>query len=140
MKSEVAIQQLRELKVQATSDDAVRQSSPAHHTWKLKCLAVLAASIGTESATFTNFRDLRYHVGVWSGAPGEAAPLQPRRVHQHRCEGYRWTPAPPPRVNLLRRAAEPHHADGDAPLHPADQRFSKKVENLTNPVSLARLD
>jgi hypothetical protein len=43
----------------------------------------------------------------------------------------------PSRVSdQLRRAAEPHDADGDAPVHRLTNGFSKKVENLAAAVSL----
>ncbi len=41
-----------------------------------------------------------------------------------------------PRLNLVRGAAEPHDADGDAPVTRLTNAFSKKVENLTAAVSL----
>jgi hypothetical protein len=34
--------------------------------------ALLELALGRDSATLRSFRELRYHVGVWTGAPGEA--------------------------------------------------------------------
>ena len=61
--------------------------------------------------------------------PGAGDALQPRRVHRLQGGDDSGRPGPRPRLDLLRRAPEPHHADEHAAVHPADQRISKKVEN-----------
>jgi hypothetical protein len=73
MKPEAAINELKELMRMAKEDESVRCTGPDHDTWKAKVDTVMVRSIGTESSTLAKFRDLRYHVGVWTGAPGEAA-------------------------------------------------------------------
>lgn len=62
--------ELRKLREQAASPE-VQRDGAEHDAWKAKVDAVIAASLGQESATLKSFRDLRYHVGVWTGAPGE---------------------------------------------------------------------
>ena len=50
--------------------------------------------------------------------------LQPGRLHRARsAASLKGDPDPDRDLHLLRRAPEPHDADGDAPLHPADQRL-----------------
>ena len=72
MKPERAITELNTLKQKATADLQVRTSSPAHREWKAKVIAVLERSLGTDSSTVQQFTKLRYHPGIWTGAPGEA--------------------------------------------------------------------
>lgn len=72
MKPEVAIGELRKLKQQAIEDSLVQASTPQHKEWKAKVVAVLERSLGAESSTVQQFRKLSYHIGVYSGAPGEA--------------------------------------------------------------------
>lgn len=66
-----AASELRKLYAEA-SDPEVRRQGPAHETWKAKADAVMERSLGRDSQTLHEFRDLRYHVGIWTGAPGEA--------------------------------------------------------------------
>lgn len=47
----------------------------------------------------------------------------PAVVQRNRREGHPGRPRPVRDFHQLRRTAEPHDADGDAPLHPPDQRL-----------------
>lgn len=67
-----AIDELRSLKDES-SQAVVRSSTPRHTSWKARTDAVLANSLGENSATLAKFRDLRYHVGIYTGGQGEAA-------------------------------------------------------------------
>jgi hypothetical protein len=66
-----AIKELERLKAQADNED-VRRSGPEHDSWKAKTDAVMARALGGDSTTLARFRRLSYHIGVYSGAPGEA--------------------------------------------------------------------
>lgn len=70
MKPEVAAAELRSL-VEQTDDAEVQRWGPANEKWKAQAEAVMAAVLGAESATLTKFRDVRYSIGIWTGAPGE---------------------------------------------------------------------
>jgi hypothetical protein len=70
VKREVAAAELRTLVAESGEAD-VRRSGPAHERWKAKAEAVMGAALGSDSATLTKFRDLRYNVGIWTDAPGE---------------------------------------------------------------------
>lgn len=72
MKPEVAAGELRVL-VEEADDPDVRRSGAAHERWKAKAEAVMAAALGSDSATLAKFHDLRYTVGIWTDAPGEDA-------------------------------------------------------------------
>lgn len=72
MKPEIAAAELRSLVEQAGEAD-VRRSSPANERWKAKAEAVMSAALGPDSATLAKFRDVRYSIGIWTGAPGEDA-------------------------------------------------------------------
>ena len=63
--------ELRKLVAEASTPD-VRQQGPAHKTWKAKADAIMESALGKDSETLRSFRELRYHVGIWTGAPGEA--------------------------------------------------------------------
>jgi len=71
MKAERAIQELRLLRDEARQTQ-VRRESPEHKSWRARTGAVLARSLGQDAGVVREFRELRYHVGVWTGAPGEA--------------------------------------------------------------------
>lgn len=71
MKPANAIQELIKLKQQAIEDVNVHASTPEHKEWKAKAVAVLERSLGTDSSTVRQFKKLSYHIGIWSGAPGE---------------------------------------------------------------------
>jgi len=73
MKPERAVEELRKLKEQAGGDSEVQASTPAHKAWKAKVTAVLRQSLGGDSSTVQQFEAMRYHIGVWTGSPGEAA-------------------------------------------------------------------
>jgi predicted nucleotide-binding protein len=66
-----AAEELRKLQAEACMPE-VRQQEPAHKTWKAKADALIEAALGKDSETLRSFRELRYHVGIWTGAPGEA--------------------------------------------------------------------
>ncbi|WP_257021594.1 TIGR02391 family protein [Microbacterium sp. AK009] len=72
MKPEVAVVELKKLKEQAVEDPLVQASTPQHKEWKAKVVAVLERSLGADSSTVQQFKKLSYHVGFYSGAPGEA--------------------------------------------------------------------
>lgn len=72
MKPEVAAAELRTLVEEAGISD-IRRPGPANERWKAKAEAVMSAALGSDSATLAKFRDLRYTVGIWTGAPGEDA-------------------------------------------------------------------
>jgi predicted nucleotide-binding protein len=66
-----AAEELRRLREQAGNPE-VRRSSPEHKAWKAKVDALMEGALGKESQTLHSFRELRYHVGIWTGVPGEA--------------------------------------------------------------------
>jgi len=72
MKPEAAIEELRKLKQQTSDDPQVQAATPQHKEWKAKVVAVLERTLGTDSSTVQQFKELRYDIGIWSGAPGEA--------------------------------------------------------------------
>lgn len=84
MRFDRAITELVALKQAASSDAQIRAVSPAHREWKIKVTAVLERSLGVDSSTVQQFKDLRYHIGIWSGAPGEAE--QDRRYFAERVD------------------------------------------------------
>jgi predicted nucleotide-binding protein len=65
-----AANELRKLRAEAGEPD-VRRTGPAHKAWKAKSDALMEAGLGRDSETLRSFRDLRYHVGISTGAPGE---------------------------------------------------------------------
>jgi hypothetical protein len=71
MKAELAIQELRLLPDEAKLDQ-VRRPSPEHKSWRVRTGAVLTHSLGENAGVVREFRELRYHVGIWTGAPGDA--------------------------------------------------------------------
>jgi hypothetical protein len=71
MKPERAIRELEALKAEADSPE-VQRSTPEHKRWKASVVAVMTAALPPESATLAKFSNVRYSVGIWSGAPGEA--------------------------------------------------------------------
>lgn len=66
-----AIARLQELHAEATSPE-VQVEGADHDAWRAKADAVLSAALGSKSNTLRSFRDISYHIGVWTGAPGEA--------------------------------------------------------------------
>lgn len=61
------------IKLRAQADmQQVQREGPEHRAWKAKVDAVMKGALGRDSETLREFRDLRYHLGVWTGAPGEA--------------------------------------------------------------------
>ena len=71
MRPERAIDELGALRREADAPE-IRRSTPEHRAWKAKVQAVLARALGDDAPVLREFRDLRYHVGIWTGAPGEA--------------------------------------------------------------------
>lgn len=71
MNAEKAIHALRRLRDEAKLAD-VRRPGPEHKSWRARTSAVLARSLGDDAGVVREFGDLRYHVGIWTGAPGEA--------------------------------------------------------------------
>ncbi len=65
-----ALDELRKLREQADAPE-VRIDGPQHRTWKTKVDAIMKAALGADSGTLQQFRDLRYTIGISSGAPGE---------------------------------------------------------------------
>lgn len=68
---ERAIEELRKLRVEADRPE-VRTDGPAHGAWKAKVDAILTATLGKDSETLRKFREVSYHIGIYSGAVGEA--------------------------------------------------------------------
>lgn len=66
-----AAQELRKLHAEASTPE-VRREGPVHRAWKAKADALMEGSLGKDSETLRGFRELRYHVGIYTGAPGEA--------------------------------------------------------------------
>lgn len=66
-----AIQELQELRDQAASPE-VQRNGAEHEAWKAKVDVVMAVSLSQGSTTLSKFRDLRYDIGVSTGADGEA--------------------------------------------------------------------
>lgn len=73
MRPERAIEELIRLRDQSVNDPAVQSDSPEHDRWRASVDAVMANAIPATSNTFQEFRGLSYHIGVWTGAPGEEA-------------------------------------------------------------------
>ena len=66
-----AAEELKKLRSQADLPE-IRRNGPEHKGWKAKVVAIMQAGLGQDSHTLREFQQLRYTVGVWSGAPGEA--------------------------------------------------------------------
>jgi predicted nucleotide-binding protein len=65
-----AAQELQKLRDEAESPE-VQREGPEHEAWKAKTVAVMQGGLGRDSDTLHKFREMRYHVGIWTGAPGE---------------------------------------------------------------------
>jgi len=70
MRPRQALQELTALR-EAVREPAVRRSTPEHKAWKAKVDAVISRALGETSAVLKQFRDMSYHVGIWTGSPGE---------------------------------------------------------------------
>jgi predicted nucleotide-binding protein len=66
-----AADELRKLRRQADTPE-VQRSGAEHKAWKAKVAAIMQEGLGKDSGTLQEFNKLRYSVGFWSGAPGEA--------------------------------------------------------------------
>ncbi|MGH3937399.1 MAG: TIR domain-containing protein [Pseudonocardiaceae bacterium] len=63
--------ELKALKEAAAAEE-VQRSGAAHEAWKAKVIVVMRQVLGDQSATLDRFTNLRYTVGFWTGASGEA--------------------------------------------------------------------
>jgi predicted nucleotide-binding protein len=70
IRPERAIKELRALKQEAESAD-VQIAGPANDQWKAKVRAVIEQAIGRNASVLRDFEEVRYHIGVWTGAAGE---------------------------------------------------------------------
>lgn len=66
-----ALVELKALK-EAASTAKVQREGATHDGWKAKVIVVMRQALGDQSTTLDRFTDLRYTVGIWTGAPGEA--------------------------------------------------------------------
>lgn len=73
MQNQKAIDELKALKAQADTDPQVQTSTPEHDAWKAKAVRILELSIGANTYTTKQFREMSYTVGIWTGSPGEDA-------------------------------------------------------------------
>ena len=71
MKPEKAIEELRKLRAEADSPD-VMMSGPAHDEWRAKVRVVMQRALGSTATVLKSFEDVRYWIGISSGAPDEA--------------------------------------------------------------------
>lgn len=65
-----AIAELRDLRARASAAE-VQADTPEHDSWRASVAAVMAAALPAGSTTLQEFRDLRYWIGIYTGAPGE---------------------------------------------------------------------
>lgn len=65
-----AVDELQMLRDQAVTPEILASGSE-HKSWKAKVIAIMRNSLGPDSETLHQFQQLRYSIGVWSGAPGE---------------------------------------------------------------------
>jgi hypothetical protein len=66
-----AVGELSKLAQKASDDPRVRVTGPTHEQWKAQVRAVMERALGRDSSVLNDFNRLKYHVGIWSGAPGE---------------------------------------------------------------------
>jgi predicted nucleotide-binding protein len=66
-----AIEELRKLRDQAGTPE-VQREGPEHAAWKAKVNEVIKSALGNDSEMLREFSNIRYHIGIYSGAPGEA--------------------------------------------------------------------
>ncbi|MCA1606184.1 MAG: nucleotide-binding protein [Acidobacteria bacterium] len=71
MRSDRALVEMKALK-EAAATAEVQRSSAAHDAWKAKVIVVMRQALGDQSTTLDRFTNLRYTVGLWTGAPVEA--------------------------------------------------------------------
>ena len=72
MSAALAIEKLQSLVAEASDEPAIREDGPRHQKWRASVDAVLANSLVAKPQTLERFRGVNYHIGVWTGAPGEA--------------------------------------------------------------------
>ena len=72
MSGALAIEKLQTLVTEVSDEPAIREDGPRHQKWRASVDAVLTNSLPAKSQTLERFREVSYHIGVWSGAPGEA--------------------------------------------------------------------
>lgn len=70
MEPKRAADELGKLRAQADTPEIQREGAE-HKSWRAKVIAVMRDGLGPDSETLREFQNLRYHVGVWTGAPGE---------------------------------------------------------------------
>ena len=70
MDAERGIQELTRLR-EAANDPAIQREGPTHDEWKAKVRAVMHRALGPDSAVLRDFENVRYWIGISSGAPGE---------------------------------------------------------------------
>ncbi|GIF20236.1 putative nucleotide-binding protein [Actinoplanes tereljensis] len=71
MKLDRAVQELKSLK-DAAAGPEVQRDGAVHDAWKAKAAAVMRQALGDESPTLQQFNKIGYHIGIYSGALGEA--------------------------------------------------------------------
>jgi len=123
VRPERAIDELGALRREADAPE-IRRSTPEHRAWKAKVQAVLARSLGDDARVLREFRDLRYHVGIRTGAPGEAE--QDARYFAKRVDhAASLIDAAIYELGLLAEAERP--AAGDGP-----RRLGKELEHFVD--------
>jgi hypothetical protein len=95
-------------------------------------LIVVEPLFGSDGIDFAMLHKLYGNEG---GAEGQRR-YSPAVCTRHRQAGHLRRAERGAGVDQLRRAAEPHHAHGDAPVTRLTNPFSKKVENLAHAVSI----
>lgn len=73
MPNDRAIEELSRLARQASAEPDIEVDGPEHDRWRASVDAVMANSLPGSSRTLQEFRGLTYHIGVYTGAPGEGA-------------------------------------------------------------------
>ena len=70
MNAQHAIRELRKLREEA--DHPVTQcEGPRHNEWRAKVRVVMQRALGKDASVLRDFQEIRYSIGVYSGAPGE---------------------------------------------------------------------
>jgi len=94
---------------------------------------VCRAARGFEGGRFAGGRGAERHVPAIRDAvhrTGETVErpgvLQPGTVHRRGHEEDHWAARPGAHLHVVRRAADPDHADGDAPVHRLTNAFSPR--------------
>jgi len=80
MKPAVAIAEFEKLCAEAQAADRFYQKRSEFRAWQARVRVVLRAAFGEEDVSTKDFDNVKYSVGIWSGAPGEAE--RDARYHQ----------------------------------------------------------